>query len=983
MPLERYRAKRDFGRTPEPGPGEPPPGERQAPETAGGWGRFVVHRHRAGRLHFDLRLEIDGALASWALPKGPTRDPDERRFAARTEDHPIEYLDFEGVIPKGEYGAGDSICWDWGTFEPELTWEPGEAVRAGELKFRLFGQKLAGRFTLVRTGGRDPSRSKGGPSRSTGGEGEGDSWLLIAKAGPDAIPGWDPEEHPASVKTGRTNEEVAAGVEAAIDHPAPLPLPTLDPPGSRPVPRPAFVEPMLASPGTAPFDGDDWLFEPKWDGYRVEAIVADGKVALRTRNRNDAGRYFPELLGSPTWLAGPDAIVDGEVVALDPDGRPDFGLLQARLGGGFSASDLPASPDAKEAGRRAPLVFMAFDLPWFAGRSYLDVPLEERKEILRHVLREHPRARYGGHVARDGIAFYAAAAAQGLEGAMAKHRRSRYEAGRRSTAWLKLKVRPTQELVVGGFVPGQGGHRDLGALIIGVMDEGRLRYAGRVGSGIDSATRTRLRAALDALARPQHPFGDAPADLARTPGAAWADPTLVIRAEIGGWTRDGIVRQATFVAEAPEVDPSTVERQEAVGPEAAARALAKAGVGRPRSSTAPHPANKPNGSPLSKSEATADEGATGSDARSPATRPPTTRPRTALARAARPPAALQAGGSETAAIVSEPIEPATDEELAALDALPGRGGTWRIGGEDVALTNLDKVLAPGRLAGGELRDRPGSPDEAPVTKRDLVRYFVQVAPVMLPHLAGRALNLARYPNGVDGDFFWQKDVAKGTPEWVTRWREPDPPDRKPHAYVVADGLATLAWLGNQAAIELHPWTSPIDAPAEPRWALIDIDPGPRTTWEETLVLARLYRRALEHLNVTGIPKVTGKRGVQVFIPIRPAYTFGETRDWIEQVSRAVGAAVPDLVSWEWSKDRRDGRARLDFTQNWRNRTLVGPYSPRPAAGLPVSAPITWDELDDPDLRPDRWTVRTILPRIAERGDLFAPALGPGQELPRL
>jgi bifunctional non-homologous end joining protein LigD len=254
---------------------------------------------------------------------------------------------------------------------------------------------------------------------------------------------------------------------------------------------------------------------------------------------------------------------------------------------------------------------------------------------------------------------------------------------------------------------------------------------------------------------------------------------------------------------------------------------------------------------------------------------------------------------------------------------------------------------------------------------------------MLPHLAGRALNLARYPTGIDGPFFWQKDAGKGTPEWVTRWREPDPPDRRAHDHVVADGIATLAWLGNQAAIELHPWTSLLDRPAEPRWALVDIDPGPRTAWEETLVLARLYRRALDHLGLLGIPKVTGKRGIQVFIPVRPGYTYEETRAWVEQVSRAVGGAVPDLVSWEWSKDRRDGRARLDYTQNWRNRTLVGPYSPRPAPALPVSAPIAWDELDDAALRPDRWTIRTILPRLAALGDLFAGSLGPGQELPPL
>jgi bifunctional non-homologous end joining protein LigD len=956
--LDRYRQKRNFARTPEPAPAggaaggapgggagdeatpavDPAAAPRPAagipaaprPSAPGGCGRFVVHRHRASRLHYDLRLEVDGVLVSWALPKGPTRDPAEKRFAARTEDHPIEYLDFEGVIPAGEYGAGDSICWDWGTFEPELTWDPGDALRAGELKLRLRGEKLAGRFTLVRTAS------------------PGDSWLLIAKAGSEAIPGWDPEAHPASVRTGRTNEEVKSGLAPRVDRPAPEPLPSLDLAGARVAAQPAFVEPMLATPGTAPFDDADWLFEPKWDGYRIQAIVSGGSVALRTRNRNDAGRLFPELLAKPSWLAAPEAIVDGEVVVLDSEGRPDFGLLQARLGGGFSASDLPASGRAREAGRAAPLVFMAFDLLWCAGRSYLDVALEDRKAVLRLVLRDHPRVRFGGHVERDGVAFFGAAAAQGLEGAMAKHRRSRYEAGHRSAAWLKLKVRPTQELVVAGYVPGQGSHRDLGALVVGVMDAGRLRYAGRVGSGLDTSTRARLRAAIDARARSTAPFDIAPDELARTPGVVWAEPELVIRAEIGGWSRDGIVRQASFAQEAPEVDPASVERQTAVGPEAAARALAKAGAPRRRP---PIVDTSPAG------------GVTGAVASPPATAPVTT----------------------------AAFEPATAAELAALDAMPGRGGRWAIGGREIALTNLDKILAPGAAVSPRAADpavTADAPDfavtaDAPVTKRDLVRYLAQIAPVLLPHLAGRALNLARYPDGIGGAFFWQKGVARGTPEWIQRWREPDPPDRRPHAYVIADGLATLAWLGNQAAIEVHPWTSLIDAPGEPRWALVDIDPGERTTWDETLALARLFRAAFDHLGVIGVPKVTGKRGVQVFVPIRAGYTFGETRAWVEQVSRAVGAAVPDLVSWEWSKDQRGGRARLDYTQNWRNRTLVAPYSPRPAPGLPVSAPITWDELDDPALRPDRWTIRTILPRVAEVGDLFAAAHGPGQELPRL
>lgn len=1017
MPLDRYREKRDFARTPEPAPGDgatehrvpagpapdprrvalaptkpsaptagtPPPGTLPAlaapmsPTAPGGCGRYVVHRHRASRLHYDLRLEIDGVLASWAVPKGPTRDPHERRFASRTEDHPIEYLDFEGVIPRGQYGAGDSMCWDWGTFEPELTWDPGEAVRAGELKFRLRGEKLAGRFTLVRTAGRDAegSASQRRPGVGAGGDAagtidEGSSWLLIAKAGAEAIAGWDPEAHPASVRTGRTSDEVGAGLPPHMERPAPAPLPSLDPPGARRAAQPAFVEPMLATPGSAPFDGEDWLFEPKWDGYRIQAIVTGGSVALRTRNRHDAGRLFPELFGKPTWLAAPEAIVDGEVVALDAEGRPDFGLLQARLGGGFGGSDLPASATAREAGRTAPLVFMAFDLPWCAGRSYLDVPLEERKAILRLVLREHPRVRFGGHVVRDGVAFFEATAAQGLEGAMAKHRRSRYEAGRRSAAWLKLKVRPTQELVVAGYVRGQGSHRDLGALIVGVMRDGRLRYAGRVGSGLDAATRTRFGAALDARARDEPPFAEGPDELARTPGAVWASPELVIRAEIGGWSRDGIVRQASFVQEAPEVNPASVERQDAVGPEAAARALAKAGITRGAGS----PAETEIGVRADTLGASPSE---------------TTKTRSR-------PGGGPASRDDAEAPRLPTFEPLTADELAALDALPARGGSWTIGGRDVSLTNLDKVLAPAAagspvagtagLATGATDSTAGSRiraagAEAPVTKRDLVRYLALVAPTLLPHLAGRALNLARYPDGIGGEFFWQKGVARGTPDWVTRWREPDPPDRRPHEYVVADSIATLAWLGNQASLEIHPWTSRIQAPGEPRWALVDIDPGERTTWDETLALARLFRRAFEHLGVVGIPKVTGKRGVQVFIPIRAGYTFLETRAWVEQVSRAVGAAVPDLVSWEWAKDRRDGRARLDYTQNWRNRTLVAPYSPRPAPGLPVSAPITWDELDDPGLRPDGWTIRTILPRLAERGDLFAGALGPGQELQKL
>jgi bifunctional non-homologous end joining protein LigD len=250
----------------------------------------------------------------------------------------------------------------------------------------------------------------------------------------------------------------------------------------------------------------------------------------------------------------------------------------------------------------------------------------------------------------------------------------------------------------------------------------------------------------------------------------------------------------------------------------------------------------------------------------------------------------------------------------------------------------------------------------------------------VPYLAGRGLTVQRYPNGIGQKGFWQKDLPKHAPEWVRRWtyhhREEGPKD-----YPVVDSTATLAWLAQEAAVELHPWTSRTDAPDRPSYALIDIDPGPDTSWEELLVLARLYRSALEHLGVRGHPKVTGKRGIQVWIGIGRGPTFDDTRHWVEGLSRAIGGTVPDLVSWEWAKRARKGKARLDYTQNAINKTLVAPYSPRPAPGAPVSMPITWDELDDPELRPDRWTIRTALDRITEHGDAFAGVLADQQELP--
>lgn len=517
-PLEEYRSKRDFARTPEPS------GSGSAGTTPGD-PRFVVQRHRARRLHYDLRLEIDGVLVSWAVPRGPTLDPGVRRLAVHVEDHPLDYLDFEGVIPRGEYGAGDVIVWDTGTYRLVKGSDPAVELAGGSLHVELDGLRLQGRFALVRTGRRTD---------------EGTQWLLIHADDDHAVADWDAEDHSTSVLTGRTNDQVA--------HP--------------PVPPPPAPDPHL-----------------RWHG-----------------------------------------------------------------------------PSASQ--------------------------------------------------------------------------------------------------------------------------------------------------------------------------------------------------------------------------------------------------------------------------------------------------------------------------LQALDEL-GPAGTWHVDGVDVTLSNLDKVLFPGRDGG------------ASVTKRDLVRHYATIAPFLLPYLAGRPVNLQRFPNGVEAKGFWQKEVPSNAPDWLTRFHDEHARTGRTEWYSVLDRPASLVFMANLAAVELHPWTSTAEHQDVPSWALIDIDPGTTTTFDEVIVLARLFRTALEHLGVHGRPKTTGRRGLQIWVPVAPRYSYDETRAWVEALSRMVGSFVPELVSWNWRTDERGGRARLDFTQNAPHKTLVAPWSVRPAPGAPVSVPLEWHELDDPQLAGDRFTLRDIPQRVSSAGDPLAALVGLDQELPRL
>jgi bifunctional non-homologous end joining protein LigD len=666
---------------------------------------------------------------------------------------------------------------------------------------------------------------------------------------------------------------------------------------------------MLATPGEQPFEDANWLHEVKWDGYRVQAVVRGGRARLWTRKRADGATYFPELSGPAPWIDATDAVVDGEVVALGPDGNPSFSALQERTGMvGLEARTgrrRPRGPSSRAAdddsdggtGPKAPIAYQVFDLLYLDGESLLDVPLETRKRLLRRVLRPHPIVQFAVHVLGEGSAFLDAALAGGLEGVVAKRRTSRYRPGQRSPDWVKIKARAEQDVAIVGWLPRQGSRNDLGSIIAAVQGPDGLVHAGQVGSGLGARIRRELLDVFAATARADPPIADAP-DIR---GARWVDPTLVARVAFAEWTPDGLLRQPIFLALARDRDVSATTREEVVR-----RA--------PRGTVA---------------------GVT------PETPPP---------------------GASVAA---------SPDELAALDALETEG-SWEIGGQVVRLTNLDKILFPGRDDG---------PDAEAVTKRDLARYYATVGRFLVPHLRHHGLTLQRFPDGVERKGFWQKDLPSHTPAWINRRELTDSEGTK--QYVVVDRVATLAWLAQEAAIELHPWTATIEAPDRPRFALIDIDPGEATTWDEVLVLARLFHTALGHLGVIGLPKTTGKRGLQIWVPVADRYSYDQTRDWVEGLSRAVGQTVPDLVSWAWAKRDRRGRARLDYTQNAPIRTLVAAYSARPAAGAPVSAPIRWEELEDPDLRPDRWTVRSLPARLDAVGDLFEPALTLRQDLPPL
>jgi bifunctional non-homologous end joining protein LigD len=530
--LETYAKKRDFSRTPEPS------GATKTAAPSGGKRlRFVVQKHDATRLHYDFRLEADGVLKSWAIPKGPSFDPHDKRLAMHVEDHPLDYRDFEGVIPKGNYGAGEVIVWDRGTYRLLEGTSTTEQIEKGSLKFELSGKKLHGAFALVHIKGRG---------------GEENAWLLIKERDEFVDPAWKAEDHAESVKSGKTLADVARDPKARhwqSSRPAAAQSAARAPKGKIAA-LPDVPSPMLATSVEAPFDDPKWLFELKWDGYRALArIERDGSVTIASRNGNDFTKKFPELATLADAFSERPLIVDGEIVVLDAQGRPSFGALQERLDR-FGRT----KPDEH------PVTFVAFDLLYGNGRDLRGEPLEARKAVLESILTGKGPVMLSKHVTGDGKQLFATAQEHGLEGIVAKRRSSTYQS-RRTRDWVKIKALQGQEVVIGGWTEARGSRKHFGALLAGVYRDGEFVYVGSVGTGFDDKKLAAIAAKLASLARKTSPFAEKP----KTDTVAhWVTPALVAQVTYSEWTRDGLMRHPVFVALRSDKDPHEVVRERSV-----------------------------------------------------------------------------------------------------------------------------------------------------------------------------------------------------------------------------------------------------------------------------------------------------------------------------------------------------------------------------------------------------------------------------------
>jgi bifunctional non-homologous end joining protein LigD len=902
--LAEYRKKRDFTKTAEPSGDEEAPGAGRL--------RFVIQKHAASHLHFDLRLELDGVMKSWAVPKGPSIDPSVKRLAMQVEDHPIEYNTFEGTIPKGEYGGGTVMLWDQGTYTADgvVPSEAEDELRAryakGDLKITFFGERLRGSWALVRM-----KYSRDGSTSAK------PQWLFIKHrdeyaSGEDIV-----AENMTSVTTGRTMEEIASG-KSRVWHSnrtekksAPVKPPRKSP-ATKAVVRSALLsefEPMYASIGTS-IPGEGWTFEPKYDGVRVLAFVTDDEVMLITRNGKDKSAQFPEIVEALRKLAAKkkkDFVVDGEIVALI-DGEPGrFQELQSRM-------HVKEQPMIARHRTSTPAALILFDVLYAGTDVLIREPWHKRRARL---LKEFGKStskeiRITESIEGDGDRMLRLAGKQGWEGIIAKRVDSFYELGHRSRSWIKLKIEFRQEFVVGGYTEPRNSRQHIGALLLGYYDRGRFIYVGHTGGGFTGAGLAEMYRRLAPLEQKKSPFEETPKTNER---AHWVKPEVVVEVKFNEWTSDGKLRQPIYLGTRDDKKASEVGRER---------------DSMQKKDAAPERKATKKAAPKSKS---------------------TARKRIYAQRT------LAEGSSSKGKRPRARVPQA--RLIAQLNEIEEAGGEARLAiTKDVSLdvTNLGKVFFPGKK----------------LTKGDLMRYYVEVAPFVLPVMEDRPLVLKRFPNGVTNSSFFQQNA--GDPPDVVRTETIHTQGGSTNLRIVGGDLATLLYIVQLGAVSVDPWHSRVQSLDFADYSIIDLDPGPRAPFKRVVEVARWCKEVMDDLGLSGAIKTSGSSGLHIYLPL-PPNTPNEAATLVAQiVATRVSEAHPKVATIErWVKQRGAATVYVDYLQNIIGKTVAGAYSARANPDAMVSTPIEWDELTD-DLDPRDFTIETAPGRFAEVGDIWAKAM---------
>ncbi|MDE2796861.1 MAG: DNA ligase D [Gemmatimonadota bacterium] len=804
--LARYRAKRSASATSEPFGGGRSAGGRL----------FVVQKHRASSLHWDLRLEMDDVLVSWAVPRGPSPNQADKRLAVHVEDHPLEYADFEGVIPEGSYGAGPSIVWDRGIWT--AVEDPHEGMKKGKLLFDLKGYKLRGRWTLVKTKG-----------------GEDNHWLLIKERDAYEEPEGGTGDYPdASILSGLTVEELGEGGDF----------------GARIRERcgeagavvgevkAEEVTVMNAERHEKPFSRAGWVFEIKYDGYRLLGEAGGGDAKLISRNGNDLTRVFPEValvLGKLPYRA---VVLDGEVVVSDAEGIPSFQMIQKR-------GRLQREGDIARAAVALPATYYAFDLLAFEGYDLRGLPLLERKALLREVLPPTGPVRYSEHIPEKGEEMFRQLVGMGLEGVVGKRADSVYVGGR-SRSWLKVCIIHTADFAIHGFTEPDAGRTGFGALHLAFREEGDFVYAGRVGTGFSSDLLDELGDRLRSLPSAEPPAG---AELAGSGRHRWVSPELVAEVRYKEITEAGVLRHPSFLRLRDDKPP-----EECVPVDAGRR-------------------------------------------------------------------------------LAEPAPP--------VEAAPERV---------VHFTNLDKPFWP----------------EDGYVKGDLVDYYRAIAPWILPYLADRPVVLTRFPDGIQGKSFFQKNAPEFAPSWIRRIRLYSEGSERDLDYFVADDLESLLYVANSASIPLHIWQSRVADISRPDFCVLDLDPKD-APFSDVVKIARFLKGLCDDIGLPSFVKTSGSTGLHVLVPLGRQVTYEQSRNIGYLLALMAVRELEGIATVARLPSQREGKVYVDFLQNGHGRLIVAPLCVRPLPGAPVSAPLEWDEVDE-GLWIGDYTIATVPERMATRGD---------------